>query len=200
MPIVPAACVFDLVESGAVAARARRGLRGRAAAAGRPTPIGPGRRGHGRDGREVARPSSTRSPGGFGAAATRCDDAQVVAFAVVNAVGDVIGRRRIGARGLHRAARQHPDSRADAPFEERTGRATRRSSWSSPTRSATRPRAISLAQSAHDGFARALRPAHTRFDGDVAIALATGVVEAHLDRLRVAAADVVAEAIRSACR
>ena len=43
-------------------------------------------------------------------------------------------------------------------------------------------------------------PPHTRFDGDLAIALATGAVEAHLDRLRVVAADVVAEAIRTAPR
>jgi L-aminopeptidase/D-esterase-like protein len=57
-----------------------------------------------------------------------------------------------------------------------------------------------VAQSAHDGLARALRPAHTRFDGDVSIVLATGVVETHLDRLRAVAADVVAEAIRAACR
>ena len=31
-----------------------------------------------------------------------------------------------------------------------------------------------VAQSAHDGLARALRPAHTRYDGDLSIALATG--------------------------
>jgi L-aminopeptidase/D-esterase-like protein len=60
-----------------------------------------------------------------------------------------------------------------------------------------------VAQSAHDGMARSLRPAHTRFDGDLAIALATGTLatgagETHLDRLRVVAADVVAEAIRLA--
>jgi L-aminopeptidase/D-esterase-like protein len=55
-----------------------------------------------------------------------------------------------------------------------------------------------VAQSAHDGLARALHPAHTRFDGDLAVALATGAVETHLDRLRVIAADLVADAIRSA--
>ena len=55
-----------------------------------------------------------------------------------------------------------------------------------------------VAQSAHDGLARSLHPAHTRFDGDLAIALATGGVETHLDRLRVIAADLVAEAIRAA--
>src|SRR5262249_30713689 len=62
-----------------------------------------------------------------------------------------------------------------------------------------------LAHSAHDGFARALRPSHTRFDGDAAIALATGAMplgaggaEPSIDRLRLVAADVVADAIRAA--
>ena len=57
-----------------------------------------------------------------------------------------------------------------------------------------------LAQSAHDGLARALQPAHTRFDGDLTIALATGRIEAHLDRLRAVTADVVSDAIRVAPR
>src|SRR5262249_11009667 len=58
-----------------------------------------------------------------------------------------------------------------------------------------------LARGAHDGFARALRPAHTRFDGDVAIAVATAgrpaEPAANVDRLGLAAADVVADAIRA---
>ncbi|MDQ1467354.1 MAG: hypothetical protein QOH10_1769, partial [Actinomycetota bacterium] len=49
-----------------------------------------------------------------------------------------------------------------------------------------------------DGLARSLHPAHTRFDGDLAIALATGTVETQLDRLRAVAAELVAEAIRIA--
>jgi L-aminopeptidase/D-esterase-like protein len=55
-----------------------------------------------------------------------------------------------------------------------------------------------LAQSAHDGLAQAIRPAHTRSDGDFAAVLATGEVDAHPDRLRVAASDVVVQAIRAA--
>ena len=72
-----------------------------------------------------------------------------------------------------------------------------------------------VAQSAHDGLARAIRPAHTRFDGDLAIALATGtrVSDAPgtgatgtgasaegplLDRIRIAAADATEAAIRDA--
>ena len=55
-----------------------------------------------------------------------------------------------------------------------------------------------LAQSAHDGLAQAIRPAHTRYDGDFAAVLATGEVDAHPDRLRVAATETVARAIRAA--
>jgi L-aminopeptidase/D-esterase-like protein len=54
-----------------------------------------------------------------------------------------------------------------------------------------------LAVSAHHGVARALRPSHTRFDGDITFALATGAVEGHLDRLRALATDVVAAAVRA---
>jgi L-aminopeptidase/D-esterase-like protein len=57
-----------------------------------------------------------------------------------------------------------------------------------------------LAVSAHDGLARALRPAHTRYDGDLAVVLATGAVDGHPDRLREAAADTVAQAVRAAVK
>jgi L-aminopeptidase/D-esterase-like protein len=56
------------------------------------------------------------------------------------------------------------------------------------------------AQSAHDGFARALRPAHTRFDGDLAIVAATGAVEANPDAIRIAVADTTTTAIRNSHR
>ena len=57
-----------------------------------------------------------------------------------------------------------------------------------------------IAQSGHDGFARALNPAHTRFDGDATVVLATGASEAEpdLDAIRAAATQAVAEAIRHA--
>jgi L-aminopeptidase/D-esterase-like protein len=47
-------------------------------------------------------------------------------------------------------------------------------------------------------MSRALHPSHTRFDGDLTIAVATGAVDAHFDRVRAAATDVVAAAIRDA--
>ena len=195
VPIVPTACVFDLAESGGSAPGPDDGYAA-AVAAGATTPTGRVGAGTGATvgkwrGREHA------VAGGFGAAAACCDDANVVAFAVVNAVGDVTadnGTVLAGSTATHDA----PGFPADAPFEENRANTT----LVLVVTDAVCDKAAChlVAQSAHDGFARALRPAHTRFDGDVAIAVATGVVEAHFDRLRVVAADVVADAIRDAHR
>jgi putative pantetheine hydrolase len=62
--------------------------------------------------------------------------------------------------------------------------------------------ATRLAQAAHDGLARAVRPAHTAFDGDTLFALSTARDQARVWPVPVAitaaAADVVATAIRRA--
>jgi L-aminopeptidase/D-esterase-like protein len=52
-----------------------------------------------------------------------------------------------------------------------------------------------VAQMAHDGLARAVRPAHTPFDGDTLFALATGQKQADVNLVGAFAAEVVAEAI-----
>lgn len=54
-----------------------------------------------------------------------------------------------------------------------------------------------VAQSGHDGLARAVDPAHTGLDGDALVAAATGEVTAHLDLVRALAARAVERAIRS---
>ncbi len=54
-----------------------------------------------------------------------------------------------------------------------------------------------LAQSAHDGLARALVPAHTAADGDALVAVATGQVEADLMHLRLLAQHAISRAIRT---
>lgn len=197
VPIVPAACVFDLAEPGDVRPGADHGYAAAAAAIdGRSTATG--RIGAGRGatvgkwrGREHA------VPGGFGAAVARCDEAHVVAFAVVNAIGDVIADDGSIIAGSTASAGM-PGFPVDTPFEEEGANTTLVVVVTDAV--CDKPACHLLAQSAHDGLARALRPAHSRFDGDLAIALATGTVEAHLDRLRVVAAEVVAEAIRVAPR
>jgi len=59
----------------------------------------------------------------------------------------------------------------------------------------TKEGANKVAQMAHDGIARAVRPAHTMFDGDTLFALATGQVEADVNIVGAFAAEVVAQAI-----
>jgi len=53
------------------------------------------------------------------------------------------------------------------------------------------------AQSAHDGLARALDPAHLSVDGDAVVACATGAVSAPVDHVRVLAARAAERAIAS---
>jgi len=59
----------------------------------------------------------------------------------------------------------------------------------------TKPEATKVAQMAHDGLARSVRPAHTQYDGDTIFALATGAVKAEVMLVGAFAAEVMAEAI-----
>ncbi len=56
-------------------------------------------------------------------------------------------------------------------------------------------RATKVAQMAHDGLARAIRPVHTQFDGDLVFALSVGRKRAELNSLGTAAAEATAEAV-----
>lgn len=64
----------------------------------------------------------------------------------------------------------------------------------------TKAEAVRVADLAHGGVARAVRPAHTTMDGDALFCLATQEVTVHLDLVTALAADVVAEACRRAVR
>jgi len=197
VPIVPAAGVFDLVDADSVRPGADEG-RAAVEAAGDRTPTGSVGAGRGATvgkwrGREHA------VPGGFGAAVASCDDAHVIAFAVVNAVGDVVGADGAVVAGSTAPA-DAPAFAVDAPFEEEAAQGNTTLVVLATDAVCDKLGCQLVAQSAHDGVARALHPAHTRYDGDLSIVLATGTAEAQLDRLRAVAADVVAEAIRSAPR
>lgn len=64
----------------------------------------------------------------------------------------------------------------------------------------TKEQANRVAAVAHDGIARAVRPAHTLYDGDTMFCLATGAVQAPLDAVEAVAAQVVARAIAAGVR
>jgi L-aminopeptidase/D-esterase-like protein len=59
----------------------------------------------------------------------------------------------------------------------------------------TKEEANLVAMMAHDGLARALRPAHTLYDGDVIFALSAGRQKGEVSAIGHAAAEVVADAI-----
>lgn len=64
----------------------------------------------------------------------------------------------------------------------------------------TKVEATKMAQMAHDGLARAVRPAHTMLDGDTIFALATGGKKADVSTVGAYAAEVTAQAIVRAAR
>lgn len=189
VPIVVGAALFDLpvermpgAEEGWTAA----------VDAGRGAPVTSGRIGVGRGatvgkwrGREYA------VAGGLGTAAVTVGDATVGALVACNPAGDVIG-----PDGAVLAGSTAPPGGvsfpAPTPFEHTTLVVV-----ATDARIA-KAECHLMAQSAHDGLAQAIRPAHTRYDGDFAAVLATGAVEAHPDRLRVAATEAVARAVRAA--
>ncbi len=59
----------------------------------------------------------------------------------------------------------------------------------------TKAEATKVAMMAHDGFARAINPIHTMFDGDTIFCLATGEIKSDPTTVGAIAAEVMAEAI-----
>jgi L-aminopeptidase/D-esterase-like protein len=194
VPIVPTAAIFDLVETGAARPGATEGYAA-ALMATRDEQLSRGRVGAGR-GATIGkwRGRDHAVAGGLGMAHARVDDANLMAITVVNALGDVLaddGRMVAGST----APPHVPGFPTPRPFEE--GGSTTLVVVITEGR-CDKLGCHLLAQSAHDGLARSLRPAHSRYDGDISVALATGTVDVHFDRLRAAAADVVAASVRDA--
>jgi L-aminopeptidase/D-esterase-like protein len=134
-------------------------------------------------------------PGGVGIAGARVAGATVAAVMVANGVGGIWDDDR------------HEWVAPLAPGEGAVAGANTTIGVVVTDAELTREQANRVAAVAHDGIARAVRPAHTRFDGDTIFCLATGAVAAppgaagtvpfpdlaHL--VEVAAAELVARAI-----
>jgi len=194
VPIVPTAAIFDLVESGDERPAAAEGYAA-ALAAERGDPFVTGRVGGGRSATVAKwRGRDHSHSGGIGMASRSVDDATVAAVAVANAVGDVVA-----ADGGALVASSAPPEVPGFPSEDVFGERENTTLVAVVTDATLDKTACHLlARNAHDGLARALRPAHTRFDGDVCFAVATGATNGHLDRLCEAAAATAADAIRAA--
>ena len=197
VPIVPTAAIYDLAEASGPRPGPTEGYAA-AALAERDEPAPRGRVGAGA-GATVGkwRGRAYAVPGGIGLASAQVDGATVAALAVVNAVGDVVGADGNVVAGSTAAA-DAPAFPDDRPFEEGAARASTTLVFVVTDGRIDKHECHLVAQSAHDGFPASLRPAHTRFDGDVAIAASTGRFDIHLDRLRAVTAEIVAAAIRDA--
>jgi L-aminopeptidase/D-esterase-like protein len=185
VPHVAGAVIFDLMAGdGHVRPDANAGYAACAAATGDPAEglIGAG------TGGTVAKLQGGRAPGGLGIASARAGAATVTAVMVVNALGDVWDGER-----NEWVARSAPGAPAPAAGNTTIGAVLTDAALG---REAVRR----VSTTAHDGLARAIRPAHTDFDGDTIFALAYGEQEANPIEVQVAAADAVEKAIVRAIR
>lgn len=195
VPIVPAAVVFDLGEG---RADVRPGQEeGRAACEAASERFETGQVGVGTGatvgkwaGRELS------SPGGLGAAEVTDRGHTVRAIAVVNSVGDVLGENGAviaGTRASSPSLVEHDTPPEEPPMNTVLVVAT-------VTATLEKREVQWLAQRASDGITVSVRPAHTRYDGDVAFAVAVpGPTEpTTLDVLGPLVTSAVAAAVRNA--
>jgi L-aminopeptidase/D-esterase-like protein len=144
-------------------------------------------------------------PGGLGAATIRHGAIVVSVLVAVNAFGDIEGDdgREIALEDLP----ADPATGAFgvfAPGEARERDAAFGAAGENTTIGVVVTNAdldkgacLLVAQGAHDGYARALFPSHTRVDGDAVVAAATGVVPADVDLVRLLAVRATEAAIRA---
>jgi L-aminopeptidase/D-esterase-like protein len=200
IPIVPAAVVFDL---GTARADVRPGpAEGRAACdAAVEDRIATGRVGAGTGatvGKWAGREYS--SPGGLGIAAAQESGATVTALAVVNAIGDVLD-----SDGTVLAGTSAPTPRLAIPASPDPGAVTNTVLVLVALNADLAKREVHfIAGRAADGVTATIRPAHTRYDGDVAFAIAAPAgpddSPANVDLLGLLATRAVIAAVRAAVR
>lgn len=197
VPIVPAAALFDLNIGQPIAPDAASGRR--ACQDATPLPDMPrGQVGAGRGARiaKMARSAHT-ARGGVGLGTMQWPGGAVSAVVAVNAFGDVVDPTtgdRLGPPDQRRIDRREEIVTGGARLPALGGASTLAIVIvDAPCDHDT---LLRCATSAHDGFARAIRPCHTPFDGDLvfAVTLAEGIASAH-DTLRLSvAAELAVEA------
>jgi L-aminopeptidase/D-esterase-like protein len=202
VPIVPAAILFDL-DLGNADVRPDAEMGYAACQAASREMVKEGNRGAG-IGASVGRilgPARAMKGGLGSAAVSLTDELMVGAVVVANAFGDVVNP--VNGEILAGARRPESDDPADTLQVMARLSGGQRPDFSSNTvigvvacnARLTKEEVNKVAQMAQDGIARAVRPAHTMFDGDTLFALATGGEPADVNVVGAYAAEVVAEAI-----
>ncbi|RME84484.1 MAG: peptidase S58 family protein [Caldilineae bacterium] len=194
VPIVPAAVLFDL-NNGRADVWPDQASGYRACQSAGPEPVVQGRVGAG-TGATVAKVRGWHNarPGGVGSfAADLPGGGTVAALVAVNALGEIVdpatGRIVVSAGNA-------PDESAP-PWP---GQNTTLGVVATDLK-LTKAQCLRVAQMAHDGLARTIRPSHTLYDGDTIFVLATGAgPPGEPNSIGILAAEVVAQAILRACR
>jgi len=218
VPIVPAAVLFDLACGDAnVFPDGEMGYEACVAALRVPKgePTTQGREGAG-CGATVGKliPGTRPAFGGIGAASLRVGQATVGAIVAVNAAGDVYhpttgawlaGSRLADGTPVYANDILCSGAQAGGPMEPKigiTGKVGENTTIGVVATDAklTKEQCERLAISAHDGYARSIRPAHTQLDGDTVFSVATCRIEDDIPfiALCAAAAEVTARAVANA--
>ena len=137
------------------------------------------------------RGADAASPGGLGFAVVEKGDVAVAALVAVNAVGDVVSPSSTVRSEISAGTFDWPE--VESPLGENTTIGV-----IVTNALVTKTQCRSLAEAGHDGFARAIFPAHGPSDGDALVAVAKPEIEADLATLRMLAATAVEQAIHSA--
>lgn len=201
VPVVPAAILFDL-GLGRADAYPDANMGYAACQAARTGRLAEGNVGAGTGcsvGRLLGAGHATKT--GIGGASVDLGGGLVVgAVIAVNALGDVVdeqGRILAGVRKLRGAG----FAGSLAVLRSRIGKLAMQVGGATvigvvaTTALLNKEQANKVAQMAHDGLARSVRPAHTMYDGDTLFCLATGRVRASVTVVGAYAAEVVAQAI-----
>ncbi|MFD5471179.1 P1 family peptidase [Streptomyces sp. NPDC127105] len=215
VPVVPAACVFDLGRGGDFRARPDAATGRAAVESAAASEVG----GRVPEGCVGAGTGAAVGPlkGGVGTASTVLDSGVTVAALVVaNAVGSAVDPETGVLYGeLFQGPVKYPDARVHERARLRLAEAAARNvppplnttlAVVATDADLTKAQAQKLAGTAHDGIARAVRPVHLLNDGDTVFALATGArpldpgAPLALNEILAAGADQVTRAIVRAVR
>ena len=202
VPIVPSAVIFDL-GVGNPKVRPDREMGHRACVNATSAQIPMGQVGAGTGATVGKGPGLQPSNGGVGSACRALKSGLIVgAIVVVNAVGNIVDP----ATGKIAAGAKHPGTGEFVDIVGQLSEQGEKDLFQTPntnttigvvgTNAALSPTEVTkVAQMAHNGLARTIRPVHTLFDGDTIFALSIGTHDAPVNTVGVIAAEVMAEAV-----
>lgn len=144
--------------------------------------------------------------GGLGCYALQVGELQVGAVIAVNCLGDVVdpstGKIIAGALDKDKMTFLNTEKVMISQYDEKKNLFSGNTTIGVVVTNGkfTKSEMNKVASMAHNGYGRAMRPAHSMFDGDTIFTMATGKVEADINVVGLLAARVVEQAVVSAVK